>query len=74
MSNDVNLLIYQANSNQMFCTALKLNTSMINFEEVKYWAEPENTKKIFSFLPYHCQSFGNIIKVEEIFEVKDLTK
>jgi len=34
-----------------------------------YYLEPDNKQKIMDLLPLHCKSFGNIVEVEEIFEI-----
>lgn len=74
MNNDINLLVTLTDKTQLLQVALKLNTNMLTPDQVQYWAEPENLSKIGSLLPYHCQSFGAIVKVEEIFEIKDWTE
>ena len=38
--------------------------------EVKYFMELDGQAEIFSQLPAHCQSFGNIVHVEELFEIE----
>ena len=43
-------------------------------DAMPYYLEPENKVRITSLLPEHCKSGGfQIVEVEEIFEIKDLT-
>lgn len=74
MSNDINLLITLSNGVYLIKFAIKLKIGMLSEDVIKYYQEPENKEKFINILPMHVRSFGNIVEVEEIFEVKDLTK
>ena len=74
MNNDINILVTLSDQVQLLRVALKLNTQMLNPEEVDAALEPENKAKIRKFLPDHCASFGDIVEVREIFEIKDWTE
>ena len=64
MDSLINILVTITNGEYLIRVALKIDTSMITPEEVKYALEPENKEKIKKFLPKHCSSFGNIVAVE----------
>lgn len=71
MDDSISLLITITDGIQLFPVALKLKGNALTEDERAYYLEPENIKKIKSFLPLHCQSLGNIVNVEELFEVED---
>lgn len=74
MNNDINLLVTLSNGDYLIKCALKLKNHMLTEDEQKYCLEPENKAKIASLLPTHVASFGTIVDVDELFEIKDLCK
>jgi hypothetical protein len=74
MDSNINILVTLSNGDYLLRVALKLdsNKNGVNPETIMYALEPENKEKISSFLPPHCKSFGQIVEVKEIFEIKDL--
>lgn len=73
MNNDINLLVTLSNGEFLLRAAIKLAGNALERDTVEYPLEPENKAKIAAFLPMHVRSFGHIVEVKEIFEVKDLT-
>lgn len=71
MGNSISILIYLSDGDQLFVVALKLEGNALTDDEKTYFLEPENKKKLMSFLPLHCQGLGNIVDVREIFDVID---
>ncbi len=74
MSNNENLLITISNGEYLIKVAIKISQNMVIGDALKYPLEPENKAQFAKLLPKHCRSFGNIVEVEEIFEVKDFIK
>lgn len=71
MNNDINLLITMSNGEFLLKIAIKLPADKLSEDVLDYPLEPENKEKIFNWLPNHCQSFGKIVEVESLFEIKD---
>lgn len=69
MSNDTTILVTLTDGTQLFKCAIKIPSEKISFDEVMYWAEPENTSKINNLLPLHVKSCGSIVNVEQIFDI-----
>jgi hypothetical protein len=72
MNNDINWLITLSNGEYLIKVALKLSPSMLTGDAREACLEPENKAQIMKLLPTHCSSFGNIVEVEELFEIKNL--
>lgn len=73
MSSFITLLITQTDGVQLFKTALKVNPNH-DFEKFEpYYLEPEMKEQLMKLLPAHCRSIGNIVDVEEIFDIEDLS-
>jgi hypothetical protein len=70
MGNDINLLITLSDGKQLLRVAIKINPDMIG-DIMPYYLEPENKSKLKTLLPLHCQTIGEIVEVEEIFDIKD---
>ena len=70
MNNDINLLVTLTNGEYLLKVAVKFLDGVLSSDVISAPLEPENKKILFSYLPLHCQSFGNIVDVEEIFEIK----
>ena len=73
MNNETNLLITLTNQEFLIKVAIKISEGILSEDTIKYPLEPENKEIIKKYLPEHCNNFGNIVKVEEIFEIKDGT-
>ncbi len=69
MNNETNLLITLSNGEYILQVAIKFLDGVLNSDIISAPLEPENKKVIFAYLPLHCQSFGNIVDVKEIFEI-----
>jgi hypothetical protein len=54
---------------QLFCIALHVKSGTLTGDAEKYFLEPENKAQFKKLLPRHCKDIGEIIKVEEIFEI-----
>jgi len=57
-------LITLTDGNYIIRVALKAK------REIEYFMEPDGKAELFEQLPSHCQSFGKIAHVEEIFEIE----
>jgi len=73
MNNETNILITLSNQEFLIKVAIKVSEGILSEETIKYPLEPENKEIIKKYLPEHCNSFGNIVKVEEIDEIIDGT-
>lgn len=74
MDDKINLLITMTDGVQLFPIALKLTGNTLTEDERTYFLEPENKAKLMSLLPLHCHSLGNIVAVEELFQIIDRTR
>ena len=74
MDNTTSLLVTLSNGDYLLKVAMKVPHGALTDDAIEYSLEPENKKAIHALLPLHCQSFGAIVEVDRIFEVKDLTK
>lgn len=72
MNNDENLLITLTNGQDIYKVALKFRYGLIPKEAIDYYRESEYENVLKNLLPLHCQSLGNIVEVEELFEIKSL--
>ena len=70
MDNKINLLITLSDGSRLLKVALKLTPQMID-DIMPYYLEPENKERLKKLLPLYCQTAGNIVDVQEIFEVID---
>jgi hypothetical protein len=71
MSNELNLLVTLSNGQYLLRCAVKTSPEKFtNFEP--YYLEPDIKSQIANMLPDHVKSFGEIVEVSEIFEIKDL--
>lgn len=59
--------------NELLRCGLKVDTRKLPKDCIQYWAEPENRSILWEMLPEHVRSCGNIVEVEEIFEITDNT-
>lgn len=73
MNNETNILITLSNQEFLIKVAIKISGGLLSEDVIKYPLEPENKEIIKKYLPKHCSDFGNIVKVEEIFEIQDGT-
>ena len=72
MDDKVNLLITLSDRTQLLRVALKLTQEMIG-DIMPYYLEPENRERLKKLLPLYCQTAGEIVEVQEIFTILDLT-
>jgi hypothetical protein len=72
MDDKINLLITLSDKTQLLRVALKLTQDLIG-DIMPYYLEPENKEKLKSLLPLYCQTAGEIVEVQEIFTIIDLT-
>lgn len=72
MSNEINLLVTLSDTTQLLRVAIKITPNQIE-DIMPYYLEPENKEKLKELLPLHCKTAGEIVEVQEIFEIKDLT-
>lgn len=72
MENTKNILITLSNGQYLLRVALKVSSDYFKGDVLEYPLEPENKKQIAEVLPAHCKSFGEIVEVQDIFEVADL--
>lgn len=70
MNGDINLLITLTNGKNLMKVAIKILPDTFDEDVINYPLEQENKDKIKNLLPLHCKNFGNIVAVEEIFEIK----
>lgn len=73
MSNEINFLITLSNGNYLIRVAVKAKTSMFTGDAVEFCLEPENKKQFEKLLSDEQRSFGKIVEVEEIHDIRDLT-
>ncbi len=71
MNNDLNLLITLTNGDFLLKVAIKLPGDKLTEDELKYPLEPENKVRIKKWIPDHIKTFGSIVEVEEILDIKD---
>ena len=69
MNNQINWLITLTDGAELLRVAVKISSGVLQGDAEIYPMEPENKEQIFKLLPLHCQSFGKIVDVEEIFEI-----
>ena len=76
MTPDICILFTMTDGSALYRCAVKIDNNKLpnGFETVQYWAEEENAEALRKLLPSHVASIGNVVGVEEIFELKDLTK
>lgn len=74
MSNNYVILVTLSDGEHLIKAALKVRSSIFDEDTWKYPLEPDNKAKIAKLLPLHVRTYGSIVEVEEIFEVRDLTK
>lgn len=68
MDDKLNLLITLTDGVNVIRVALQVGPGILTGDAGTYWLEPENKEQFFKLLPLHCQSFGKIVDVEDIFE------
>ena len=73
MSNEISILItiYSAAWDCLYKAALKINSDSLPTDFSDY--PMEYRKELFELLPLHIKSIGNIVDIEFIFEIEDLT-
>ena len=71
MENTESYLITLSNGEFLIKVALKVHNEELKGDAREYSLEPENKKQFSKLLPLHCKSFGEIVEVEQIFEVID---
>jgi hypothetical protein len=62
-------VLYESQKTLLRC-AVKIRHADIDYDTIKYWAEPENKTLLHSLLPLHVRSCGPIVEVKEIFEIE----
>ncbi len=72
MNNHLNFLISITDGKALYRVALKTSQDMFTGDAAEYCLEPENKAQFKKLLPLHVQTIGEIIEVEEIFEVINL--
>jgi hypothetical protein len=69
MNPDTNYLISMTDGFQLFRIALHIKAGTLDGDAEKYCLEPENKAQFKKLLPLHRKNLGEIIEVEEIFEI-----
>ena len=70
MNNKKNLLVSLTNGYYILRVAIQIPEDGLTDNNIKFFNEPENRIKIIKWLPSHCQDFGSVVEIEEIFEIK----
>lgn len=73
MGDNICVLVTLSDGNTLLDCAIKVNTSQFVADDIVEHPM-EHREGIYFLLPDHVKSFGNIVDVRNIFDVRDLTK
>lgn len=72
MSPDVCFLFTLTNGEEILRVALKIDANKLKGDCFENPMEPENRKQLKELLPLHVKNYGDIVLVEEIFEITEI--
>ncbi len=73
MSPYICILFTLTDGKCLYRFAVKADSNKLQFDVLRYWSEPEELEALRKLLPLHVSNIGNIVAVEEIFELSDMT-
>ncbi len=65
------LLITLSNGAYLLRCALKIHVDRVKDDVLRNPLEPENKEILMTFLPLHVREHGDIVEVDEIFEIAE---
>ena len=74
MSDKLNFLITLSNGVYLLRVAVQCYGDYFIGNEYDRWQEPEYNIQYLGLVPLHCQDFGTIVNVEDIFDISILPK